>query len=167
MSFVVPISNRQRRVSVDTDWLHTVTDSLAAAICENLLTQRPKHLARSTIEQIAGRGNMSLVLVSDRAIRVLNRQWRGKDNATDVLSFPLELDAPPAGLPWQFGEIIISVERAVEQAQAYGHSLERELAFLFVHGCLHVFGFDHENPAEEKEMFGRQKEILSAVGLSR
>lgn len=167
MAFAVTMSNRQCRAQIDLQWLRATVDLLAEAICGNLAGKPPRHLKKSQIAQIARRGNLSLALVSNRQIRVLNRQWRGKDAATDVLSFPLDLDAPPAELPWDFGEVIISVERAIEQAGDYGHSVERELAFLFVHGCLHVLGFDHEDPADEKEMMGRQRAILERAGLRR
>jgi probable rRNA maturation factor len=132
-----------------------------------LLESKPPHLTLSSIRQLAKRGEMSVTLVSNKQIHSLNRQWRQKDAATDVLSFPLTLSAPPAGLPWELGEVIISAEKAVEQASSLGHSFERELSFLFVHGCLHVLGFDHELPEDEKEMFGRQNEILEAAGISR
>lgn len=167
MSFEVTISNRQRRAVVNLDWLSAKTAELSGQVCSNLLARLPPHLKRKQVTEIAKRGSLSLILVSNRQIRLLNHQWRGKDAATDVLSFPLDLDAPPVGLPWEFGEVIISVEKAIEQADSFGHSVERELAFLFVHGCLHVFGFDHEEPVEEKEMFGRQKQILAAAGLGR
>jgi len=120
------------------------------------------------LEDMAERGQFSLVLVSDRQIRTLNKDWMGKDKPTDVLSFPLSIDPPPSvELPWEVGEIVISVEKAQEQAIDYGHSFEREMAFLFVHGMLHVLGFDHMEPKEEKEMFGRQKQILNAAGFKR
>jgi len=167
MAFAVTVSNRQRRAKVDSAWLQATVVKLSAAVCSNLSGKPPAHLERACIDQISARGSLSLALVSNRQIRELNRQWRGKDYATDVLSFPLELDAPPARLPWEFGEVVISVERAIEQAADLGHSVERELAFLFVHGCLHIFGFDHENRDDEKEMIGRQKDILQSAGLSR
>jgi probable rRNA maturation factor len=167
MGFEVTISNRQRRAVVDWQWLSANVAELSEQICANLVRRLPPHLNRQQIKQIGERGSLSLILVSNRQIRTLNRQWRGKDAATDVLSFPLDLQAPPVELPWEFGEVIISVEKAHEQADSFGHSVERELAFLFVHGCLHVFGFDHEVAEEEKEMFGRQKQILAAAGLGR
>jgi probable rRNA maturation factor len=71
------------------------------------------------------------------------------------------------GVPFEMGELIISAEKAQEQAEEYGHSFEREMAFLFVHGCLHVLGFDHLTKAEEKEMFSRQKQILDSCGFKR
>ena len=111
-------------------------------------------------------------LVSNQKIRKLNEQWRGKDYATDVLSFPLIFDGGSAQFmpqmadsEMELGEIIISVEKAVEQANEYGHSFERELAFLFVHGLLHIIGFDHETKEDEREMFSRQTEVLNCLGF--
>jgi probable rRNA maturation factor len=118
-------------------------------------------------------GTLSLVLVSNKKIRQLNKQWREKDYATDVLSFPLAVDenlqilpAPP-GESWELGEVVVSLEKTAEQAAEYGHSFEREFAFLYVHGLLHVLGFDHITKAQEKDMFGRQREILTGAGFSR
>jgi len=107
------------------------------------------------------------VLTSNRTIRKLNKQWRGKDSPTDVLSFTILLEPPPKEMPWELGEIFISVEQAAAQAHSFNHSLERELAFLTVHGILHLLGFDHEKPAEEKEMMVRQEKILKAAGYPR
>jgi probable rRNA maturation factor len=163
----VHVTNRQRKVSVEKQWLTEAATTLADTTLSNISRRPVAHLSPATVEQIAGRGELSLVLVSDRSIRKLNRQWRGQDSATDVLSFPLALEAPPAGPPFEIGEVVISVERAVDQASSLGHSLERELAFLFVHGTLHVLGFDHETPEEEHEMFSRQKDILDSAGFER
>lgn len=167
MAFSVAVTNRQRRVALDAGWISSACARLSQAICENLKSDRPDHLSPATIEHLAARGGVSLALVSNRRIESLNRQWRHKGVPTDVLSFPLALEAPPAGLPWEIGEVVISVEKAAEQAKSLGHSLERELAFLFVHGCLHVFGFDHDDPEKEKEMFSRQRDILAAAGFTR
>jgi probable rRNA maturation factor len=70
-------------------------------------------------------------------------------------------------MPRNLGDIMISTERAAEQAEEYGHSFDRELGFLAVHGFLHINGYDHMTPEDEKEMFGLQKEILDAYGLKR
>ncbi len=69
--------------------------------------------------------------------------------------------------PFELGEVFISYEQAIKQAKEYNHSLERELAFLFVHGLLHILGFDHQKKSDEKEMFGRQKQILVKAGYAR
>lgn len=163
----VSVINRQRRTKVDTAWLRETAEQLAREIATNLTRHPAPHLASTQVRALAGDAELSVVLVSNQSIRKLNREWRGKDSATDVLSFPLSLEAPPAGLPFELGEIVISVERAAEQAETFGHSLERELAFLFVHGTLHILGFDHETPEDEKEMFSRQKKVLDAAGFKR
>jgi probable rRNA maturation factor len=163
----VSVFNRQRKTSVDTLWLQEAADRLAQEVSNNLAGRPASHLTASQLKALSGAAELSVVLVSNQSIRKLNRQWRGKDSATDVLSFPLSLEAPPAGLPFELGEIFISVEKAAEQADSFGHDLERELAFLFVHGTLHVLGFDHETAEEEKEMFSRQKEILVSAGFKR
>lgn len=125
-------------------------------------------------------GEVALTFVDDARIRELNRDWRGIDRPTDVLSFALhddvgepdivfdELDDgatnPVSGL---LGDIIISLERAKAQSEEYGHSLEREIGFLFVHGFLHLLGYDHQTAEEEAVMFAKQEEILRRAGLSR
>jgi probable rRNA maturation factor len=139
-------------------------------------------------EEIAG-GEVALTFVDDEEIRRLNQEYRGIDRATDVLSFPLfekgveepvinyeeleELDAEN-GTTEQFaeeellGDIVISVERAIAQSAEYGHSVTREIGFLFVHGFLHLIGYDHElGEEEEKLMFARQEAILLQAGLTR
>ena len=163
----ISVINRQRKTSVNTVWLKEAAERLACEVSHNLAQRPASHLTASQVKGLAGAAELSVVLVSNQSIRKLNREWRGKDNATDVLSFPLSLEAPPAGLPFELGEIFISVEKAAEQADSFGHDLERELAFLFVHGTLHVLGFDHETPEEEREMFSRQKEILDSAGFKR
>ncbi|MFN8657869.1 MAG: rRNA maturation RNase YbeY [Candidatus Obscuribacterales bacterium] len=164
---MLTLSNRQRRVRIDKTWVEESFERLSAAVLSNLRRRRPAHLKDVDLAQLGERGQLSVVLTSNENIRKINKEWMGKDYATDVLSFPLDLVPPPVGLPWEFGEIVISLEKAEEQAAAYGHSFERELAFLFVHGLLHVLGFDHASAAEEKEMFGRQKEILDKAGFKR
>jgi len=101
-------------------------------------------------------------------IQRLNAGYRNIDRVTDVLTFPAwEGDAilcPPDGY---LGDIAICFERAHEQALEYGHSLERELAFLAVHGALHLLGYDHMQPDDEKAMLARQDEILNELGYLR
>lgn len=111
--------------------------------------------------------------VDDDAIHALNRAFRGKDSATDVLSFPMveddeAFDCDEAQDTVVLGDIVISMEHAAVQAEQYGHSLQRELAFLAVHSTLHLLGYDHErSPKEEKDMFARQEAILRGMGLER
>ncbi|GCF93485.1 endoribonuclease YbeY [Enterococcus florum] len=119
---------------------------------------------------------MSVTFMDNAAIQTINREYRGKDAPTDVISFALEeegedempviFDAEDT-MPRNLGDIMISIERAREQAEDYGHSYDRELGFLAVHGFLHINGYDHMTPEDEKVMFGLQKEILDAYGLER
>lgn len=138
---------------------------------------------------------LDLSIVSNEEIQVLNRDYRGLDKPTDVLSFALtevtsEFDVDFAHLdlteeaeetedleetefedeeaiPQHLGDILISYPRAQEQAQDYGHSLDRELAFLAVHGFLHLNGYDHQTEEEAQEMFKIQEEVLTTYGLTR
>ena len=169
MPLSVVVTNRQRKRPVKLDEVQRMAELLAEQVCKNLKQDACPWLSAENIKDIEERGSFSLTLVSDRKIRELNRQWREKDRATDVLSFPIDdpADPPPPGMPLEIGEITVSIERADEQAQEYGHGFERELAFLMVHGMLHVLGFDHMTPAEEKEMFGRQRQILDRSGFTR
>nr|WP_237700111.1 rRNA maturation RNase YbeY [Alicyclobacillus acidocaldarius] len=121
-------------------------------------------------ERIGVQGEVSVLFVDDDAIHELNRAYRQVDRPTDVLSFPMnegEALADPDEVEPMLGDIVVSVDRAREQAEAYGHSLEREMAFLLVHGFLHLNGYDHEDEAGEREMFGLQEEILQGIGLPR
>jgi probable rRNA maturation factor len=126
--------------------------------------------------KLADETEISVLLVDNATIRELNRDYRAKDAPTDVLSFPLEEEredeAEPAvtGGPSarMLGDIVISVEKAVEQATEYGHSVERELAFLAIHGLLHLLGHDHEKGETAKQaMRAEEKRILAALGISR
>lgn len=115
---------------------------------------------------------VSLTLTDDAGIRDLNREYRGVDAATDVLSFPQHDDPaaaqlPAAGLPLLLGDVVVSIPRVEAQAREYGHTRERELGFLLVHGYLHLLGYDHETPQEASAMEARQEAVLRALGLSR
>ncbi len=111
---------------------------------------------------------VSVTLVDNAQIHRLNRKFREVDRPTDVLSFPLFEEEPGLEGRVMLGDIVLSLERAKEQAEEYGHSFEREVAFLTVHSMLHLLGYDHETcEADEKEMFARQKIILSEMGLAR
>jgi len=117
---------------------------------------------------------LSVVVTGDREIRSLNREYRSIDKETDVLSFPLmELTPgtpPPARLPVEdrhLGDIVISLERMLEQAAEYGHSWRRELAYLAVHGVLHLLGYDHHEEGMERHMRAREEAVLAALELGR
>jgi probable rRNA maturation factor len=114
------------------------------------------------------RAELSVTFGDDRLLHDLNREHRGIDRPTDVLSFPLlepDDEPPPEPLPYALGDVIVSIETAERQARAYGHSTEREIGFLLAHGLLHLLGYDHETADEEREMRMRQRELLEAIGL--
>ena len=114
---------------------------------------------------------VSVTFTDNEGIRRINSEFRGIDKPTDVLSFPLTDfeggDEPPTDEPFiSLGDIVISLERAREQAEEFGHSFERECAFLCVHSMLHLLGYDHVGSDEEDaEMRRRQSEILESMGL--
>lgn len=124
-------------------------------------------------EGIAKEAETSVTFVDNKEIQIINRNYRQKDEPTDVISFAMqeqeEGEIPIIGeeLPVLLGDIVISVDRAKEQAKEYEHSLDRELGFLALHGFLHLLGYDHITEDEEKEMFTRQEEILYEFGLER
>lgn len=143
------------------------------------VTYRLKMLVRAAVaatldyEQYENPIEVSVTFTDNEKIRELNRKFRGIDRATDVLSFPLfdfegETDEPPVDeLMGMLGDIVISLEQAKKQAEEYGHSFEREAAFLTVHSMLHLLGYDHETSKEdEADMRRRQSEILERMGLS-
>ncbi|OIJ22134.1 rRNA maturation RNase YbeY [Anaerobacillus alkalidiazotrophicus] len=123
------------------------------------------------LESVQKGSELSVTFVDNEAIRVINREYRNKDTATDVISFALNDDESDINLqeniPNLLGDIIVSYEKTVSQAEEYGHSINRELGFLVVHGFLHLLGYDHMNETEEKIMFTRQEEILEAYGLQK
>jgi probable rRNA maturation factor len=117
---------------------------------------------------------LSVTFTTNEAIQKLNDIYRGKNAPTDVLSFPMEepgegeVNIPnEPGIPRMLGDIVISIDKAREQAESYGHSFERELGFLAVHGFLHLLGYDHMTPEAEKQMFQKQEDILKSHGLER
>lgn len=110
---------------------------------------------------------ISVTFTDNEKIHALNRQYRAVDRPTDVLSFPL-FDEEVEGEPLALGDIVLSLEKAQEQATEYGHSFEREVAFLVVHSMLHLLGYDHETSRDdEKEMFFRQEEIMKFLNLGK
>ena len=121
-----------------------------------------------TLTKNAASGDVCVLITDAEEIQRLNASYRNIDRVTDVLTFPAwEGDAilcPPDGY---LGDIAICFERAAEQAEEYGHSLERELAFLSVHGALHLLGYDHMHSEDEKKMFSKQDEILDELGYHR
>ena len=109
---------------------------------------------------------LSVLLCDDAKIQGLNRDFRDRDEPTDILSFPALEDAPIAGIPAPLGDIIIAHETASCDAQAHGKTLKDHLAHLTVHGCLHLIGYDHIGDADAAAMESLEKTILAALGIS-
>jgi probable rRNA maturation factor len=154
----VTIHNIQTVKPIDSAW----PDEFAA-ILEQGLAAHGKPAAE-----------VSLILADDACIKQLNSDYRGIDQPTDVLSFALDedpADLPIIGTPEEFpdllGDIYVSVERAFEQAERYGHSPQREIAYLAVHGLLHLLGFDHQDPAATAAMRSAEEQILAEFQLGR
>ncbi|AYX89964.1 rRNA maturation RNase YbeY [Staphylococcus cohnii] len=140
---------------VDNNWFKQIDDLLTFA---------------KEKEGIENDAELSVTFVDKAEIQQINKMYRDKDKVTDVISFALEEDEPEISgldIPRVLGDIIICTEVAQSQADEYGHSFERELGFLALHGFLHLLGYDHMDEVDEKEMFGRQDEILNAYGLPR
>ncbi len=156
-------------MTIDIDFLDETNEVSEAAV---ELVGKVIQFAASK-EGIEVGSELSVTFVSNERIREINLEYRNKDYATDVISFALEEmgedEVAIVGdhLPRVLGDIIISIEKTKEQALEYGHSFDRELGFLALHGFLHLLGYDHMNEADEKEMFSRQTDILEAYGLKR
>ncbi len=153
----VSISNRQRAIEIPSGIRALIRKCCGAVLSE---------------EGLEGAFEVSVSFVDNESIRELNAEFRQIDRETDVLSFPLGSDGVydlnhETGAK-ELGDIVISAEKAVEQAHEYGHTLQREIGFLTVHSMLHLLGYDHENGGEqEAEMRKMEEQVLNRLGLSR
>ncbi len=136
-----------------------------------------------TSEECPYEVEINILITDAEGIRVYNREYRDIDKETDVLSFPaVDYDQPsdfsivnedvtcyvnPDTQELMLGDIILNVDRIYSQAEEYGHSRKRELAFLITHSMLHLLGYDHMNPEDEKIMFTKQENILNSLGITR
>ncbi len=153
----VQISNRQKDIKIPTGIRLLIRRCCIAVL---------KH------ENFDSDAEVSVSFINDKEIKELNAHYRNKDIETDVLSFPLGdngvYDTNNETGAKELGDIVISVERAVAQANMYGHTLQREIGFLTVHSMLHLLGYDHEtNGLEARIMREKEEEILSKLGLKR
>ncbi|KUO73830.1 MAG: rRNA maturation RNase YbeY [Clostridia bacterium BRH_c25] len=159
----VLIDNRQEKIKVDE-----ALEALVVQVVDKVLS----------FEECGEEYEVSISFVNNEEIRSLNKEYRGIDKETDVLSFPMvdfteaELEEDDEDVEYideeiALGDIVISMEKALEQSEEYGHSFDRELAFLLVHGILHLLGYDHEDGASEGEVFEKQEEILKQMGIMR
>ena len=117
---------------------------------------------------------ISLSFTTDELIKEINCKHRNMDKATDVLSFPMyekqelsDMNTSISNFPVALGDIVVSVERAFSQAEEYGHSFEREMAFLVCHSMFHLLGYDHMKKEDEIRMFELQKELLDSYGIKK
>jgi probable rRNA maturation factor len=131
---------------------------ISASLAENAAAAALKH------QSAPENADLTIVLTDDKQLHELNLQWMGVDAPTDVLSFPSEEIDPENGNRY-LGDILVSVQRAAEQARTAGHSAEAETQLLIVHGVLHLLGHDHGEPAEKARMWAVQAEILTQLGL--
>nr|WP_173667561.1 rRNA maturation RNase YbeY [Lentilactobacillus buchneri] len=152
---------------------------------EKGVSEKDQKLIRDVLEfagsyiHLADNTEMSVTLVNNDEIHQINKKYRGVDRATDVISFAIEDDDDDddfpivmdeelkESIPENIGDIFVSVDKVAEQADYLGHSFERQLGFLCVHGFLHLNGYDHMKKADADVMFPLQKEILNAYGLKR
>ena len=151
----VVIDNKQKNVKIPTG-----LRMLVRRCCNAVLR----------IENFPGPAEISVTFVNNEQIHELNRQYRDKDMPTDVLSFPMgengEYDVNHDTGAKILGDIVISMEKAVEQAQRYGHSLEREVGYLTAHSMLHLLGYDHETSGLDRvRMREKEEQVMSQLGL--
>ena len=153
----VIISNKQKAIKIPTG-----VRMLVRRCCNAVLLQ----------EEFDGSAEISVTFVDNSEIHKLNKQYRNIDRETDVLSFPLgengEYDINHDTGAKMLGDVVISLPKAVEQADMYGHSLQREIAFLTVHSVLHLLGYDHEGGGiEAVHMREKEESVLTQLGLKR
>lgn len=153
----VVITNKQKKVKIPTGIRMLVRRACTAVL---------------KMEEFLDSAEVEVTFVDDNEIHELNKEFRNIDRSTDVLSFPLGengvYDTNPATGAKMLGDVVISLEHAVAQAEEYGHTLQREVAFLTVHSMLHLLGYDHVNGGIEAEtMREKEEEVLVKMGLSR
>ncbi len=108
---------------------------------------------------------VSISFVDKDEIHRLNKEYRGVDRPTDVLSFPMDADFFIEGIDTMLGDIVICMDIAKEQAEEFGHSLDREIMYLTAHSCLHLLGYDHMDKEEKLAMRSREKEVMKSLGV--
>ena len=150
----VTITDRQKRVKIPSGLRMLIRRACIAVLRE---------------EKFRGDAEVSVTFVDNDQIRRLNAKFRDKDAETDVLSFPLgengEYDINPATGAKLLGDVVLSMEKAVAQAEEYEHSFEREVCYLTVHSMLHLLGYDHMNSEEKAVMRMKEETVMSQIGL--
>lgn len=150
----VTITDRQKKVKIPSGLRMLIRRACIAVLRE---------------EKFQGDAEVSVTFVDNDQIRRLNAKFRDKDSATDVLSFPMgengEYDLNPSTGAKILGDVVLSMEKAAEQAQEYEHSFEREVCYLTVHSMLHLLGYDHMNSEEKAVMRMKEETVMSKIGL--
>jgi probable rRNA maturation factor len=155
---------------MDNDSSHSIEVTVEAPAWRTAVTD-PEALCRRVVAEVLAREvaaavEVSVLLADDARLRVLNRDWRGKDSATNVLSFPAESPMPTgSGLPLLLGDVAVALETTRREAEAAGRSLADHLSHLLVHGTLHLLGYDHEEDAAAEAMEAREVELLGGLGV--
>lgn len=153
----VYIDNRQKTIKIPSGLRLLVRRSCNATLVE---------------EGFDGKAEVNVTFVDDAQIKELNSQYRKKDMPTDVLSFPMgeegKFDLNPDTDAYVLGDVVISIERATDQADKFGHSLQREVAFLTVHSMLHILGYDHEKGGiEAMRMREKEEAVMASLGFEQ
>ncbi len=150
----VIITNRQKDVTIPTG-LRLLVRRCCTAVLQ--------------MEEFKGPAEVSVSFVNNAQIKELNAQYRNKDIETDVLSFVMsengKFDLDPVTGAQILGDVVISMEKAVEQADIYGHSLQREVGYLTCHSVLHLLGYDHEDNMERIRMREKEEAVMDMLGL--
>lgn len=145
----VLIDNRQDIKKINNETIKLIEKAVEACLFE---------------EKISSNVEVSLSFVNNREIKELNKKYRGKDYPTDVLSFPLNEEVQGLII---LGDIIVSIEKVIQQAQEYNHPFEREITYLIIHGMFHLLGYDHLNKEDKKIMRDKEKKIVKELKLFR
>ena len=156
---IINLENDQQKLELSAQVLERLQEGLQAV---------------ARLNELPEESEVDVTIVDDEEIHALNREYRGMDKPTDVLSFALDEDCEDEAEPeliggpeeHLFGDIIISAETALRQAEEYGHGLEREMTYLAVHGMFHLLGYDHMTEEDKAEMRAKEEEALRAINLS-
>ena len=156
MAVKVTIQNKQRKIKVTPEMRKLIRTACVATLKSEAFRQSAE---------------IDVSVVDDEQIKEINRDCRGIDKATDVLSFPLgdngEFDANPSTGALMLGDVVLSAEHAVAQGELFGHGAEREIAYLTVHSVLHLLGYDHvHSPAEKANMRAHEEAVMKIMGLT-
>lgn len=159
MKLKIYYSNEQEVMPVGAELKALITKAVCTVI------ESEKYINNIVTSAYEKDGELSVTFTDNAHIREVNLNTRNIDSETDVLSFPMFEDVVDIAEDFSFGDILISLEKAAEQAEVFGHSFEREVAFLTVHSMLHLIGYDHMEEAEDEEMRSKQRSIMKKLDL--